>query len=921
MTHSSSKDSTSHSQDVAVVIQIEGGNFIDGFPVSLQILENGATIDRFGLDEHLCIPAAPDMQEKYSDWQSQSNEGSRRLQHRLLSPQARSSDSHSQSTSRLAPIDDGQTTNVSDSEKFAAWREMTDSLQDYCQQWFRKPEFDRLCDRVLRTVAIKNDLSVPIVLCCEKHNPDWHILQRLPFHLWNLHDKLPNSEFVLSAGYRRPISPLKRPVRILAILGSSKGGLRLQEDSEALNLLKRNSAKIIRESEPTNDKLSSLLSEKNTWDILFFSGHSSSVGKSGKVTIRGDETLALENLRPYLVKAKTKGLKLCVFNSCDGLKIAEFLTNLGIPNIIAMKEPVPDDIACLFLIEFLKGFTEGTQLCKAVRQARDRLALEQDKVPAASWLPIVCLNPSASELVMPKQNRLKRSQLILGSALLSGLLAAAIPIALYGPCKAVPAAFQDFVTVLDCPVPIETYISVGDHSVEGSKVVLSDYYFSLKEEALEAFDAGNHDKAVLLFDGLRSHARVNKDTSDGREAALAALQDPEVLIYRNNAFVKALHSKDPTLPLYTIAVAAPLNTDPGISIALGVAQAQDIAVQQGINLQVVIANDGNKREQARRVADYLSKDKQVLAVVGHYTSPNTCAALNIYSPNNLVVVSPASTMVNLPSNLDCGGDPNHIFLRTVSNTRIEAETLIEYLIEERRVTQPKIVVFYNANELFSRDMYEQFRQVLNSYGGDLIAAFDLSDPKLKADSFPPQVRQADAIAILPDGGTDNRIALEKGIALAKLNNGKLPILGANTLYTQGVIDEGGDTLVDSLFIAVDWHPKMCGAERFAQQVREYWGGDSNRITALSYEAVQVLASILPSTSDIPIDRQDVSLKLYDTGIREGAAPSSDVFSGQTISFGPNGDRIEITTREIVTVNDQLMFALVDDDNCPIPESD
>ncbi|MEO1402909.1 MAG: ABC transporter substrate-binding protein [Cyanobacteria bacterium J06635_1] len=341
-----------------------------------------------------------------------------------------------------------------------------------------------------------------------------------------------------------------------------------------------------------------------------------------------------------------------------------------------------------------------------------------------------------------------------------------------------------------------------------------------------------------------------------------------------------------------------------------------MAVEQDCRKQVVIANDSNRRDQARQIAENLSKDKQVLAVVGHYTSPNTCAALNVYSDNNLVVIAPTSTMVNLPSNQNCGGDPNKVFFRTVSSTRVEAQTLIGYLVNDLKQTQPRVVAFYNPNELFSNDMFEQFEQVLTSYGGELIAAFDLSDPKLQADQLPPQVSQADAIAILPDGGTDSDTALQKAVDFIKLNDGDKPILGANTLYLQKVINEGQDTLVDRLFIAVDWHPQQCGAETFSQQVREYWGGDLNRRTALAYEALQVIVSKLPAAPASKVTRGYIRQKLSETGITEGAAPQSDVLAGQTISFDARGDRREITTRAIVTVNDQLRFALAKDDNCP-----
>ncbi|NJL57220.1 CHAT domain-containing protein [bacterium] len=145
------------------------------------------------------------------------------------------------------------------------------------------------------------------------------------------------------------------------------------------------------------------------WDILFFAGHSFSDGESGRIQINRHMSLPLHALRQSLARAVANGLKLAIFNSCDGLGIADFLTELRVPAIVVMREPVPDRIACKFLLYFLKEFSQGTPLCLAVRRARDRLESIQSSFPAASWLPVVCLNPIQPELVWPPSTRQPRT--------------------------------------------------------------------------------------------------------------------------------------------------------------------------------------------------------------------------------------------------------------------------------------------------------------------------------------------------------------------------------------------------------------------------------------------------------------------------------------------------------------------------------
>ncbi len=913
---------TSQSQNIAVVIRIGNGDFKQGFPVTLRILEHGKTIEEIETDEGFCLPPAPQMRELYTKWQSQSHERSRRLQ------------------SRLGAIAEPQETNVSKEEQLESYKSLTDNLENYCQNWFITPEFGRLRDRILSTEAIRKDPSVPIIIRCDSNNQEQDLLSRLPYHLWDLYKKLENSEFALFSKYSRSLSRLQKPVKVLAIFGSSAGGLQLEKDAEALSLLEQNGAIVTIQTEPTNSQLSALMSQ--TWDILFFAGHSSSDPTGGTIQIREGETLSLKNFLDHDV---AKGLKLAIFNSCDGLGIAEFLADLEIPNIIAMKEPVPDNIACLFLMEFLQEFTQGTQLCQAVRKARQRLRYEQEEFPGASWLPAVCLNPSASELVLPPQDvptqdlppqdlppqvkKTNRLQLILGSVLAAGMLATAIPLIVSNRCQLLPSAFSSCKEIKSDSAAIATefisskkFISSGEKAIKDSIIQLSGSYSVLKKEGIKAFASEDYKSAKELFESLRDQAKRNKDhpDDDTRKAARDALTDPTVLIYRNNALVRIRHAENSNLPLHTIAVAAPLNVEEGKNIVMGVAQAQDVAVnrenQQDINLEIVIANDNNITEQAQEIATILAAKEQILAVIGHYTSVNTCAALKVYSPNNLVLVAPQSALFNLAAICN---DTNKVFFRTIFSTDTEAKNLINYLINDLKISQPKVVAFYNSKDEYSVDIFDRFQQIRKNQV-EVIAKYDLLDPKFTGGTLPRDVRkainEANTIVMLPDGGSNNSTTIDKAIALtnniAELKEAKeKPILASATIYLPKFIQQAENSLVERLYMTVDWHPQMCSANKFSRKVNQYWGGDSNLRTALSYESLQVLISTL---KDSKTTRSDIHQELR---YNEYSAPDSDVFEGRKISFDANGDRINDTNGGIITINKQLRFALAKDDSCPV----
>jgi branched-chain amino acid transport system substrate-binding protein len=894
-------------QNVSVVLRINDGSFERGFPVTLQILEDGKIIQED--DSFLTLPAAPEIPALYQAWSQVSLQGSRKLQ-----------------------IVQEQIINVAAEED---WKQITDQLAARCRSWFQDPAFRQLCDRIRANRTVNLDQSLPVIIRCHLPNNDYQnqILRRLPWHFWSLFTYCPHAEFALFTQFHERVLPLQLPIKVLAIFGSSQGGLQLQQDAAALELLKARGAEISHVIEPTEAEISQLLFDQ-AWDVLFFAGHSSSEGESGRIQLSQSVSMPLQSLRQGLRKAVSRGLKLALFNSCDGLSIADFLKELDVPAMIVMREPVPDQVACQFLLHFLKEFSQGTPLCRSTRSARDRLEAMQSSFPAASWLPVVCLSPNQPDLVWPQTPILKPAQpnplwkhlqkrWPLG---LVGLVPIAAGLMFLNRCQLFeslcPAQAQELLTA-DAANAAKTkvyssqqLISIGSQAVANSKVQLSEPYLSLKREGIAAFAEQRYEDAIATFDQVRTRAQTDKKSPGQSQAALAALQDPEILIYRNNAFAKLRHQQNPNSPLYTIASAAPLNVDAGIHMTLGVAQAQDVAIKQGINLQVVIANDSNDPAQAEKVAAALANNPDILAVIGHYTSPNTCAGLKVYSPKNLVVISPTSTVVGLQSDPNCGGDPNKVFFRTVSNSRVEASSSVEYLINDLGKSKPQVVVFYNSNEAFSKNLYNQFRQVVQAYHGTITATVDFSAADFTTQQLPPEAATADALVMLPDGGTGGANTVEQAISLLKLNNGNKPVLAANTLYLQSAINQVGPSLINNLFIAVDWHKQQCGADAFSKQINTYWGGDLNGRTALAYEAVQAVSNIIVLNPNASITRQDIQKQLTETGIRLDEAAQSDVIEGLRISFDERGDRREITTRTVVTVDSNLRFSIVKGTTCP-----
>jgi hypothetical protein len=353
-----------------VVLRLLGtGNWEQGFPVTLQIGEESNT---FSTQVEGYLPTNLEIPQYYQQWQ---------YAYRRLPVIARIN----------APTQ--QEINVS---RLQDCSDAAHALLESLNCWLDSAEFRPIKEKLLRRL----DEDEPIILVIQTED---FLLRRLPWHLWNFVDNNHQAEVVLSASdfetVQTSVTP-RKTLRILVILGNSEG-INIESDRQFLQDLPRAEHPCFL-VEPSSQEITEAL-ENGKWDILFFAGHSHTVGETGHISINATESLRLEQLKYSLRAAIQQGLKLAIFNSCDGLGLARQLEDLGIPQVIVMREPVPDHVAQKFLKYFLQVFSQGQSIYLAVRKARESLYQhgEESKIPGVSWLPVICQNPATKPLVWP----------------------------------------------------------------------------------------------------------------------------------------------------------------------------------------------------------------------------------------------------------------------------------------------------------------------------------------------------------------------------------------------------------------------------------------------------------------------------------------------------------------------------------------
>ncbi|MGJ3251889.1 MAG: CHASE2 domain-containing protein [Elainellaceae cyanobacterium] len=268
------------------------------------------------------------------------------------------------------------------------FRQSADELRDRLSAWLESKQFLAI-DRRLREVL---NLSDPIRVLIRTQD---RRVCRLPWHLWDFIERYHQAEVSFGSlsfeSIQRTPASAQNTVRILAILGDSTG-INIDDDRRLLETLP--GAEVIFLVEPQRWQINDQLWEQS-WDILFFAGHSYTETNAGRIHINAQDSLTLDELKYGLRQAVERGLQLAIFNSCDGMGLAYELEQVCLPQLIVMREPVPDQVAQKFLKYFLEAFATGNSFYLATRNARERLQGLEGLFPCASWLPVIYQNPDS----------------------------------------------------------------------------------------------------------------------------------------------------------------------------------------------------------------------------------------------------------------------------------------------------------------------------------------------------------------------------------------------------------------------------------------------------------------------------------------------------------------------------------------------
>ncbi len=415
------------------------------------------------------------------------------------------------------------------------------------------------------------------------------------------------------------------------------------------------------------------------------------------------------------------------------------------------------------------------------------------------------------------------------------------------------------------------YMNIDKLKGDKSKVVSED----TAKKTQELWSQG--DQILITADGgikkiEAAQAYQNKNYKEAQAKFTKSLEDysndPEALIYLNNSKAVAQGNE------LTIAVSVPIGRNLGVAkeILRGVAQAQEEfnSKREGKDrlLKVIIANDNNNPELAKKIAIKFVRNSEIMAVVGHNASNASIAAAPIYQEGELVMITPTSSAKSLTETGD------YIY-RSTPSTRDLADKIADYIVNEARKTNIAVCIDKKAKATVS--FKSDLTWAVYNYGGIIntaecnFSAVDFNSAKILDKIIS---NGADALLLAP-----SLRYLNQAIEVARANQQQLSLFGSHTMFSFTTLKEG-QVSVNGLVLPVAWYPKPNDDSNFVTNATKLWKGVGSWRTAMAYDATQVILEGLQQTDN----RQQLQEILQSPQFTSKGA-------SEPIHFMQSGDRI------------------------------
>ncbi len=272
----------------------------------------------------------------------------------------------------------------------------------------------------------------------------------------------------------------------------------------------------------------------------------------------------------------------------------------------------------------------------------------------------------------------------------------------------------------------------------------------------------------------------------------------------------------------------------GVQLAL-----EEVNAAGGVNgrpVRILRFDDRASVDQGRLIAEQLSANPDIVAVIGHLQSYVSVPAAAIYDLTGLVMISPAATDPALTSQ-----GYRRVF-RTTFTDRTVGSRMAEFAASRG---YRRIAICY-IRDTYGRDLANAFEERAAEIGLSVVArqSYDGSG-QVNEDTFDATFAEwkgtpIDAIFLAGEVPSAARF-----IAEARHEGFNMPIIGGDALNSPALMQLAGaaaeGTVVPSVFHSSEPRPE---AEQFTAAFRRRYGSLPNAGAALGYDALHLLTDAM-----------------------------------------------------------------------------
>jgi len=259
---------------------------------------------------------------------------------------------------------------------------------------------------------------------------------------------------------------------------------------------------------------------------------------------------------------------------------------------------------------------------------------------------------------------------------------------------------------------------------------------------------------------------------------------------------------------------------------------------KGRKLELIVKDDGNTPEQAVKV-DQEMIDAGVVAVIGHFTSTQTLAALPLFNKNKVVLLSPTTSTPRLTGKKD-------YFFRTILDNSYQSTELAHYA---RSALDIKTIIALadKDNAEYSIPFVDSFKDSFEKNGGKLLSTltFSSSNP-VNWDNAIQEIMRLKPQGLLLACSAYDAVWIAQRIRANKLN---MQILSGGWAYTNYLLYWGSRD-VEGMYFVIDYTMDNPKSEfvKFCESYKNRFGTVPNFASSFAYEATITLAQALKKTN-------------------------------------------------------------------------